>query len=84
MELSREVFEYAHENVSDEYAGHPVDVALMKEHKELKQMYSEAKNEIVTALNFMQSMGWQNYDPSEPEYQCQKSLSDFVLRMNAR
>lgn len=34
--LSKEVFEYAHKECSGEYAGEPVDIALMKEHRDMK------------------------------------------------
>ena len=41
MEMSKEVFEYAHKEVSGEYAGLAIDVALMNEHRDIKAKLNE-------------------------------------------
>ena len=69
MELSNEVFEYAHNEVSGFYAGQPIDVALMKEHKDLKWENAELRKAIKGAHEMMSGLGY-TQDEQGRKYLC--------------
>lgn len=52
--------------------------------EELKESNDKAHKEIVVALNFMKSMGFDNYEMEDPEFQCQDSFSSFIFENNSR
>ena len=55
---------------------------LKKENREMREALAKTRKELVTALNFLQSMGWQYCDVEEPEFQCQYSLSETIFRLH--
>jgi hypothetical protein len=52
---------------------------LQEENKKLREKLDSAIKEMVVALDFMNSMGWKDYDMDETEFQCQDSLTTFVF-----